>query len=88
MKRTFFNSVTISLPKNIIQFSLGVILYWFLLGIPNTYTTLLALSGFLIAYSSVYLYNDMVDHKEDRRDREKLKWKLVAGGHMGVNSAR
>jgi len=88
MKRALFNSITISLPKNIVQFSLGVILYWFLIGTPNTHITLLALFGFLLAYSSVYLYNDIVDYKEDKKDMEKLKWKLVAGGHLGANSAK
>ncbi len=88
MRKLLFNSVTISLPKNVVQFSLGVVLFWFLVGVPDMYTTFLALSSFLIAYSSVYLYNDMVDHREDRKDREKLKWKLVAGGHMGTNSAK
>ncbi|MEE9323354.1 MAG: UbiA family prenyltransferase [Candidatus Aenigmarchaeota archaeon] len=88
MKRALFNSITISLPKNIVQFSLGIILYWVIFGIPDTYITLLALCAFLISYSSVYMYNDLVDHKEDRKDREKLKWKLVAGGNISMNSAK
>ena len=88
MRKLLFNSVTISIPKNIIQFALGVILYWVMFGLPDVYTTFIALIGFLVAYSSVYIYNDLVDHKEDRRDREKIKWKLVAGGHLGTNSSK
>jgi len=87
MKRFLFNSVTISIPKNTVQFALGVILYWVYLGMPNIYLTGLALAGFLISYSAVYLYNDIVDHEDDKKDKEKLKWKLVAGGHMKISHA-
>jgi hypothetical protein len=88
MKAIIFNSITISLPKNIVQFSLGILLYWFMIGVPDAYTTLLALLGFVVAYASVYLYNDAIDYREDKKDREKLKWKLVASGHMNVRSAK
>jgi 4-hydroxybenzoate polyprenyltransferase len=80
IKKIFYNSITISLPKNIIQFFLGVILYWFIIGVPNISIVLIALFSFLIAYSSVYVYNDLVDYHEDKEDREKAEWKLLAGG--------
>jgi len=88
MKKWLFNSVTISLPKNTVQFSLGVVLYWIIFGMPDIYATALALTGFLTAYSSVYLYNDMVDHKEDKKDTEKLKWKPIASGHLNIHHSR
>lgn len=88
MKKILFNSITISIPKNIVQFSLGVILYWILVGVPDAYATALALAGFIIAYSSVYLYNDIADHEEDRKDKEKLKWKLIAGGHISITRSK
>lgn len=87
MRQILFNSVTISLPKNVVQFSLGAILYWFIIGNPCPYMVLLSVSGFLIAYSSVYLYNDAVDQDEDKKDSEKVKWKLVAGGHLDADKA-
>lgn len=87
-KKIFFNSITISLPKNVIQFLLGIILYWLITGIPDTYVTLTALAGFLITYSAVYLYNDVIDYREDMLDKEKRKWKLVAGGGLTVGSAK
>jgi 4-hydroxybenzoate polyprenyltransferase len=85
--KIFFNSITISLPKNVIQFLLGIILYWLIIGMPNTYTTLFALASFIITYSSVYLFNDIFDHKEDVSDKEKLKWKLIASGRLNKNTA-
>ncbi len=88
LKRFLFNSVTISLPKNIVQFFLGVILYWFLVGTPDTYTTLISMSGFVLAYSSVYLFNDIFDYKEDMKDDEKLKWKPIASGHLSIGRAK
>jgi len=88
VKKLLFNSITISLPKNVVQFSLGIILYWFFFGSLDFHLMLLALSGFLIAYSSVYIYNDMVDRAEDRKDREKLKWKLLASGHLTEGFAK
>lgn len=88
MKKLLFNSITISLPKNMVQFSLGIVLYWFFFGVPDFLVTMFALFSFLLAYSSVYVYNDMIDYKEDRKDKEKLKWKLVAGGRISMDSAR
>jgi 4-hydroxybenzoate polyprenyltransferase len=88
LKELLFNSITISLPKNVVQFSLGVILFWFLMDMPDVYTTLFSLAGFLVAYSSVYLYNDVVDCNEDKKDREKIKWKIVAGGMLSATQAK
>lgn len=88
IKGLLFNSITISLPKNIVQFSLGVILFWFLVGLPDVFIVLLSLAGFLVAYSSVYLYNDMIDYEEDRKDSEKIKWKIVAGGMLNPRQAK
>ncbi len=88
IRKILFNSITISLPKNLVQFSLGIILYWFVIGAPEAGVVLLSLAGFLVAYSSVYLYNDIVDLEEDSKDSEKVKWKIVAGGMLGVRRAK
>lgn len=87
LKNLLYNSITISLPKNAVQFFLGTVLFWLIIGIPNPLTTIVALTGFLLTYSSVYLLNDIVDHKEDLKSREKLKWKLVAGKMIGIRKA-
>lgn len=87
-KKLLFNSVTISLPKNIVQFFLGIILYCFVMGQPDISIILVSMAGFLLAYSSVYLYNDLVDFEEDKKDSEKIKWKLLAGGMIGEGTAK
>ncbi|MBN2042171.1 MAG: UbiA prenyltransferase family protein [Candidatus Aenigmarchaeota archaeon] len=86
--KILFNSITISLPKNIIQFLLGVILFWFVIGVPDTYITLIAMAGFIITYSCVYLFNDIFDYKEDMGDKEKMKWKPIASGHLHIEHAK
>lgn len=88
IRRALFNSITISLPKNIIQFSIGAVLFWVMFGFPDIGTVAFSLLSFLVAYSSVYLYNDLVDRHDDKRDREKSKWKLIAGGHLSIPVAR
>ncbi|MCK5017451.1 MAG: UbiA prenyltransferase family protein [Candidatus Peribacteraceae bacterium] len=88
IKKILFNSVTVSLPKNIVQFALSAILYWVIIGNPDITTLLVALSGFLISYSAVYMYNDLVDYEEDKKDSEKLRWKLLASGDMSFKQAK
>ncbi len=80
LKSLFYNSVTVSLPKNIMQFFLGFVLYWIIFGPFDYFTLGLALSGFLIAYSAVYFFNDVVDYHEDMKDADKKEWKLIASG--------
>ncbi len=87
MKNLLYNSVTVSLPKNIIQFFLGFVLYWLVFGAFEWLTLSVSLAGFLLAYSSVYFFNDIVDCDEDRKDKDKKEWKLVASGAMGKRAA-
>lgn len=87
-RKLFFNSVTASLPKNIIQFTFGVLLFWLIMGTFDFYLALLAMAAFVVTYSSVYMYNDIVDYKVDRKDKEKLKWKPVASGDLSVRKAK
>ena len=82
-----YNSVTISLPKNIIQFIFGILVYWLTFGFFDWFTALTALSGYLLAYSSVYFFNDIIDADEDRKHKEKITWKIVANGTMSKKSA-
>ena len=87
LKNVLYNSVTVSLPKNIIQFFLGFVLYWLLFGAFDWLTLGIALAGFLLAYSSVYFFNDIVDYEEDKKDEDKKDWKLVASGAMTKKTA-
>ncbi|UCD03007.1 MAG: UbiA prenyltransferase family protein [Candidatus Aenigmatarchaeota archaeon] len=87
LKNILYNSVTVSLPKNIIQFFLGFVLYWLVFGSFDVFTLGIALAGFLLAYSAVYFFNDVIDYEEDKRDEDKRGWKLVACGILTKRGA-
>jgi 4-hydroxybenzoate polyprenyltransferase len=87
LKSVLYNSVTVSLPKNAVQFLLGVVLFWLVFGAFDFLTASLALAAFIIGYSSVYFFNDITDCEEDRDDSEKREWKLVANGKIGKRGA-
>ncbi|MFH0956577.1 MAG: UbiA prenyltransferase family protein [Candidatus Aenigmatarchaeota archaeon] len=87
-KNLLYNSVTVSLPKNVIQFFLGFVLFFLTTGSFDPGVLSLALFGFIASYSAVYFYNDIVDCEDDRRDKDKRNWKLVASGVMSVRQAK
>lgn len=87
LKNILYNSVTISLPKNIVQFLLGFVLFWLTFGSFDVFVLGVALSGFLLTYSAVYFFNDIVDYREDSLDAEKKEWKLVASGVLSKKAA-
>jgi 4-hydroxybenzoate polyprenyltransferase len=87
-KKYLYNSITLNIPKNAFQFAIGAVLYLFIFGIINIAALLIGCAGFLAAYSSVYLLNDLNDVEEDKKDKEKIRWKLVANGQLSVRTAK
>lgn len=87
LRNLLYNSVTVSLPKNIVQFSLGIVIFWLVFGSVDFGAAAIALVSFLLAYSSVYFFNDITDSEEDRSDTEKRGWKLVADGRLSKKAA-
>jgi 4-hydroxybenzoate polyprenyltransferase len=87
LRNMIYNSVTVSLPKNTIQFFLGFTLFFLIMGTFNPGALALSLFAFLVTYSAVYFYNDIVDYHDDLKDTEKREWKLVAGGALSKKSA-
>jgi hypothetical protein len=83
-----YNSVTVNVPKNTAQFLLGAVLFITAYGAINLWALVVALIGFIVAYSSVYIYNDITDAAEDRKDPSKMPWKPVANGSLSVRSAK
>jgi hypothetical protein len=84
--RTFLiNTITMNAPKNIIQYMFGLLLFFIVSGGFNTAAAILGLVGFLAVYTSVYLYNDIVDSEDDLG---KKGWKFVASGELSMGSAR
>ena len=86
-KAIVYNSITVSLPKNIIQFLVGIVLYWIIIGPFNYIKAFIGLVAFLITYSSVYIMNDIIDYEEDRKDKLKKEWKIIANGTISIKDA-
>ncbi|NOX71219.1 MAG: UbiA family prenyltransferase [Candidatus Micrarchaeota archaeon] len=87
-KSIVFNSITINLPKNIIQFSVGALLFVAMFGTFDVVGALFAAVAYLVLYSSVYVYNDMIDAGDDAKHPHKRQWKLVASGLLSEHAAR
>lgn len=75
-------SISSNIPKNILQFLIGVALYYVLISDKIPLTTILGLFSFLLAYSAVYLFNDIMDYEHDIRDSLKRKTKAIARGDL------
>ncbi|NIO44513.1 MAG: hypothetical protein GTN36_03090 [Candidatus Aenigmarchaeota archaeon] len=66
--------------KNSLQYSIGSILYFLTFNTFHITKFLLGLIGFVIAYQSVYQYNDLMDYKEDKKDRFRKMFKPLVKG--------
>ena len=88
-KGVLFNSITVNLPKNIVQLLFGSAVFCAVFGFAGINWTglLLAIAGLSLAYSSVYMYNDIIDREEDAKDPDKRAWKLIANGSLSADGA-
>jgi len=77
----------ISIIRNAMQYSLGAGLYFTLNSSFSLLTFIIGLVGFLIAYQSVYFFNDIMDYESDKKDEVKSKTKLLTKGKMTINTA-
>lgn len=75
-----FNNM--NLIRNSIQYSIGSILYFLTFGTSSIFLFFAGLIGFLIAYNSVYKYNDLMDCKEDKKSKVKKSFKPLACGKV------
>lgn len=84
MKREalLYNSAALNMPKNILQFIFGVILFAMAGGDYNIITCVIAALGLSIGLGAIYLFNDLTDLKEDTHNTMKIRWKAVANGTM------
>ena len=71
----------VNLVKNSIQYLIGVMLYFMVFN-KLSFSFILGLLGFLIAYHSVYQFNDLMDYEEDKNNKFKLKTKLLPRGEI------
>ncbi|MCD6398611.1 MAG: UbiA family prenyltransferase [Candidatus Aenigmarchaeota archaeon] len=88
IKNIIYNSITMSIPNNVFQYFLGATLFFIIFGSVDVSKLIIGLSGFLLSYSSVYLYNDIIDYEEDKKHKEKIKWKIIARGDLSKKTAK
>jgi hypothetical protein len=69
-----------NIARNSVQYLVGAFLYLLTFGTFSLLKVSAGLVGFLIAYNSVYQYNDLMDYEQDRRSRVKKYLKPLASG--------
>jgi len=79
-RNVLINSITLNIPKNSIQFFIGIVFYITFFGLPGLSVVLFSCAAFLVTYSAVYVYNDIGDAEHDSKHSHKKVWKLVASG--------
>ena len=75
-----FRNLTDNIPKNIGLYSVGVMLLLLFHITIDLLQILLGLLAFLVAYSSIYVLNDLYDIEDDRKDERKVLRKPLAQG--------
>lgn len=77
----------LQLPKNAFQYLVGFSFYLTTFGEFNILKLIIGLSSFLLTYSSIYYYNDLMDYKEDKKKKVKRAYKALARGEITHNTA-
>jgi len=83
MDKTHFKKLIIrefTIFKNCIQYSIGVMLFYLTFGVVYPIKLLFGLVGFVMAYHSVYQFNDLIDYKDDKKNEIKKYYKPLASG--------
>lgn len=77
-----FSVYKINLIRNMFQFSIGSVLYFVINNSFDIAKFFVGIAGFLIAYQSVYFFNDLMDYEQDRKDKDKSKIKMFISGKV------
>ena len=68
-----YNSAALNVPKNVMQFIFGVLLFTMAGGNYNVLTCIMAASGLSIGLGAIYLFNDLTDVKEDKNNERYME---------------
>ncbi len=89
--KPLLKSWALSTTRNLTQFLIGLALYVTISLKINPFNLVFGLASFMITYLAVYLFNDLMDFKEDKRKvkeiKEKGRYKPLVFGHMSQNDA-
>jgi len=83
-----YNSVTLNAPKNILQFLFGVVIYVSVTGDYILLKIILAASGLSFGLGAIYLFNDLTDYEDDKKNQMKISWKAIANGSISIPTAK
>lgn len=76
-----------NLAKNLLQFFIGIATFFAIFGRIDLIKTILGCISFIISYSAIYPYNDIIDAEEDKRKKWKLNYKPIASGILNIKEA-
>ncbi|KYC49935.1 MAG: phosphoribose diphosphate:decaprenyl-phosphate phosphoribosyltransferase [Candidatus Methanofastidiosum methylothiophilum] len=88
LRALIYNSVTLNAPKNILQFLFGVVIYIGVTGNYDLLKVIFASLGLWFGLGAIYLFNDLTDYEEDKKNPLKISWKAIANGSISVQSAK
>jgi 4-hydroxybenzoate polyprenyltransferase len=74
------------MPKNALQFLVGTACFYYIFNTVDVFRVLLGMVALCVTYASVYPFNDIMDLKEDIKNR-KHRLKPIARGDMTVEEA-
>ncbi|HOM95988.1 MAG TPA: UbiA family prenyltransferase [Methanofastidiosum sp.] len=83
-----YNSASLNAPKNILQFLFGVILYASLNGEYHLMKIIVAVFGLSLGLGAIYMFNDLTDYEEDKKNQMKISWKAIANGSISIQKAK
>ncbi|HLE05897.1 MAG TPA: UbiA family prenyltransferase [Candidatus Nanoarchaeia archaeon] len=81
------DSVIVNLPKNIVQYLIGFSLYLLVYGSFDLFKLIIGLTSFILAYSAIYPYNDLMDYEKDKKDKFKRVYKALVRGDLKQKDA-
>lgn len=75
------------MPKNIVQYLIGFGFYVLVFGSFDPIKLVLGLLSFIITYSAIYPYNDLMDYESDKKDKFKRVYKALARGDINYKDS-
>jgi 4-hydroxybenzoate polyprenyltransferase len=81
------DSISVNLPKNVVQYLIGFGFYSLIYGSFDPVKLVLGLVAYVITYSAIYPYNDLMDYDSDKKDEFKRFYKALARGDTAHKDA-
>ncbi len=83
-----YNSATLNAPKNVLLFLFGVVLYFNVFGDYDLLKVIFGTLGLSLGLGPIYLFNDLTDYEEDKKNETKISWKAIANGSISIPTVK